>query len=214
MKDVTELARHASPGGRPQPLAFLNGTLWAGSWDTDKLYAIDPKTWRVTDEIAAPGKPYGIAAHGSELRVVVALGEEDDRYLFSFTPGKGFDQNSQTPCPDLTGSHLASNGTTLYLTQQGLRRIVTLDDNAKIQREFALPTRCGGIGFGPSGRLYMISADAEFDNLEFATLDLSAPTPAATAVARIDPEARALAFDGNSWWTSYREASTIVAFSA
>jgi sugar lactone lactonase YvrE len=214
MKDVTELQRHASPGRRPQPLAFLSGSLWAGSWDTDRLYAINPKSWKVRDEVAAPGRPYGIAALGDELRVVVAIGEDDDRYLFRFAPGKGFDQSSKTPCPEFTGSHLASDGTTLYLTQQGLRRIVTLDENAMIQREIALPTRCGGIGFGPTGTLYMIAADAEFDNLEFATLDLGAPTPTVTPIARIDPDARALAFDGSSWWTSYREASTIVAFTA
>ncbi|MBV8116540.1 MAG: hypothetical protein JOZ01_01105 [Candidatus Eremiobacteraeota bacterium] len=212
MNDVTVLSRHASPGGRPQPLAFLNGTLWAGAWETDALYAIDPQTWKVREQVAAPGRPYGLATLQNELRVVVSLGEDDDRYLVRFIPGRGFDDASKMPCPEFTGSHLASDGSTLYLTQQGLRRIVTLDAQAAIQREFALPTRCGGIAFGPNGDLYMIAADADFDNLDFAKLDVDGEKPEATHIAKVDPDARGLAFDGSSWWTSYREAGEITAF--
>jgi hypothetical protein len=214
MKSVTELQRHASPGGRPQPLAFHNNALWAGSWDTDRVYAIDPRSWKVIDEVAAPGKPYGIAALGNELCVVVSIGDDDDRYLFRFVPGQGFDEASKTPCPDFTGSHLASDGATLYLTQMGFRRIVTLDENASIQREIALPTRCGGIGFGPGGAFYIIAADEEFENLQLATLDVKTATPAAVPIADIHFDARALAFDGNVWWTSHREANEIVAFTS
>ena len=58
MQNVTEVLRRASPAGRPQPLAFLEGRLWIGSWDTDRVYAIDPKTWTVVEEFAAPGRPF------------------------------------------------------------------------------------------------------------------------------------------------------------
>ena len=69
----------------------------------------------VVEEVAAPGKPYGLTVVGNELRVVVSIGEDDDRYLYRFVPGQGFDAESKTACPDFTGSHLASDGTTLYL---------------------------------------------------------------------------------------------------
>jgi len=211
MQPVKEASRHSSPGSRPQPLAFHGNVLWMGSWDTDRLYAIDPQRWQVVEEVAAPGKPYGIAVWGDALRVVVSIGEEDDRYLYRFVPGKGFDSESKTPCPDFTGSHLASNGTTLYLGQMGNRRILALGENDSVLREIALPTRCGGFGFR-DGTLYMISADDEFENLQLATLDVRVTDPALAPVAAIPFDARSLAFDGKLWWTSHREASEIVSF--
>src|SRR6202042_1987628 len=68
MNDAQEIQRHDSPGGRPQPLCYHNGTLWVGAWDTDRLYAIDPRSWTISKEFDAPGRPYGIAAIGDELR--------------------------------------------------------------------------------------------------------------------------------------------------
>jgi outer membrane protein assembly factor BamB len=211
MQTIEELHRRPSPGSRPQPLAFDGSTLWVGSWETDHLYALDPQTWAVTDEVAAPGKPYGLAAFGGELRVVVSIGDDDDRYLFRFVPGKGFDPDSKVACPDYTGSHLVTDGTTLYLGQMGNRRIVALDESGSIQREIALPSRCVGLGFG-SGGFHIIACDEEFENLYLAKIDLETDTPALIAEAAIPFDARCLAFDGTAWWTSQRESSQIVAF--
>lgn len=211
MQSVKELERHRSPGSRPQPLAFHEKTLWMGSWDTDSLYAIDPQTWLVTHEVPAPGKPYGIAAFGSGLRVVVSLGDNDDRYLFDFVPGKGFDPASKTACPDFTGSQLATDGTTLYLAQLGNRRILALDADGTASREIALPTRICGMGFGPN-EFYIIAADDEFENLELATINLQLANPEPARLAAIPFDARSLAYDGRVWWTCHREASEIVAF--
>jgi hypothetical protein len=58
----------------------------------------------------------------------------------------------------------------------------------------------------------MISADDEFDHLQLATLDVQSSAPSAVPVAEMSAEARALAFDGNAWWTSYREVNEIVSF--
>jgi hypothetical protein len=213
MQSVKELERHQSPGSRPQPLAILGKTLWAGSWDTDHLYAIDPKTWSVIDEVAAPGKPYGLAEMDDGLRVVVSIGEEDDRYFYRFVPGKGFDPESKMACPDFTGSQLASDGARLYLGQMGNRRILELGADGSVLRAIAVPTRFGGMGFRGS-TFYIISADEEFENLQLATLDLKVSDPAPVPVASIPFDARSLAFDGNAWWTSHREASEIVSFIA
>ena len=48
-----------------------------------------------------------------------------------------------------------------------------LKPDASVEREIALPTRCGGLGFGPQGRFYMILGDAELEHLSFGTLDIS-----------------------------------------
>ena len=181
-----------------------------GSWETNHIYGIDPQSWTVKEDVAAPGQPFGIAPLGGVLHVVVSLGgDDDDRYLFHFVPGRGFDPNSQTPCPDLTGSHVASDGRQLFLGQMHNRRIVTLDEAARITGQIPLPTRCGGFGFGPEGALYMISADEEFEKLELATLDFDGKM---TALAPIEFGARSLAYDGTAWFTSDREAGYIVSF--
>jgi sugar lactone lactonase YvrE len=213
MQNVEELVRQPAPAAKPQPLAFYRGKLWVGCWDNHKIYGIEPNDWDVTDEVEAPGRPYGIAAHGDGLRVVVAL-EDDDRYLFRFDPGRGFDASSKVACPDVTGSHLASDGTTLYLCQQGKRRILALSERGEATREIQLPTRCAGFAFGSTGGAYMIAADEDFDNLEFARFDITQSAPKVTPLATISPEARGLAFDGSSWWTSLREENEIFGFSA
>jgi DNA-binding beta-propeller fold protein YncE len=209
MQNVKEQQRHPSPGGRPQPLAFFNGQLWMGSWDTNKLYAIDPTSWSVAAEVDAPGKPFGLATFAGAFYVVVS-DDEDDRYLYRFTPGSGFD--GRTPCPDFTGSHLASNGTSLYLCQQGNQRILEIDAQANVKREIALPARCAGFNFDASGTAFMITADEEFEQLAFATIDLRESQPAANPVANVPFDVRALVSDGKLWWTSHREASEIIAF--
>ncbi|HZY98493.1 MAG TPA: hypothetical protein VFE36_02885 [Candidatus Baltobacteraceae bacterium] len=209
-RHIQELTRRPSPAPRIQPLALHEGLLWMGSWDTHHIYGVDPQTWTVKEDVAAPGQPFGIAPLDGALHVVVSLGgDDDDRYLFRFDPGSGFDLGSETPCPDMTGSHLASDGRQLFLGQMHNRRIVTLDAKAQITSEIPLPTSCGGFGFGPDGTLYMIAADDDFEKLEIGTLDRSGKFD---VLAPIDFGARSLVYDGSAWFTSDREAGFIVSF--
>jgi len=94
-----------------------------------------------TAEVAAPGKPYGLAAVGDELRVVVSIGEDDDRYFCRFVPGQGFDSESKTACPDFTGSQLASDGPPVYLAHNGNLRNPAPGLNGSVPRGDASPTR-------------------------------------------------------------------------
>ena len=212
-RQIKELQRRPAPAGRPQPLALYENLLWTGSWDTDRIYGIDPENWAVVEDVAAPGKPYGLAALDGVLFVVVSDDSEaDDRYLYRFTRDRGFDASSKTPCPDFTGSHLTSDGSKLYLTQAHNGRILTLDKGAHVLAEFPLPTRSAGFGFGLDGKLYMISADEEFEDLKFGTLDLQAKPPAFAPIASFAFGARSLAYDGSIWYTSDREVGEIVSF--
>jgi hypothetical protein len=212
-KQIHEIRRRPAPAGRCQPLALFDGLLWTGSWETDRIYGIDPNTWSVARDVPAPGKPYGIAPLNDALHVVVSDGgEEDDRYLYRFVPGAGFSAESKTACPQMTGSHLTSDGTRLYLVQAHERRIVTLDAAYGVTGTFSLSTRTGGIGFGPGGKLYCIAADEDFDNLTFGTLELKAGGSAFEAIAPIDAGFRSLAFDGSAWYTSDREDGEILTF--
>jgi DNA-binding beta-propeller fold protein YncE len=209
---IKELARRRAPAGRPQPIALYEGLLWLGSWETDRIYGIDPDRWSDVEEVVAPGRPYGIAPLDGALHVVVSDGgEADDRYLYRFIPGQGFVADSKTACPQFTGSHLTSDGKRLYLCQAHERRIVALDENAHVAATFPLPTRIAGMGFGPNGTLFAISADAEFEELAFGALSLT-EQPAFAAVAPMPFGARALAFDGSAWYTSDREVGDVVRF--
>lgn len=212
MQEIKELSRRRAPAARLQPLAFDGSALWAGSWETDCIYKIDPKTGNTLEEFPAPGKPYGIAVLGGELRVVVSLGgDDDDRYFYRFVPGSGFDLESKTPCPDLTGSHLASDGKLLYLAQMHNRRILVIAPDDSIQREIPLPSPIGGMGF-LDGTMYAIVADDEFEDVRLATVDLRANKPEISEIAKLNSGSRSLAHDGNVWWTNYREAGEIVSF--
>jgi outer membrane protein assembly factor BamB len=211
MQTVKELARFPSPGGRPQPLAFHDGKLWVGCWDTSRIYALDPATGAVVDQVEAPGKPYGLAAYGATLRAVISHGEQDDRYLYTFAPGQGFDMESKIACPDLTGSHLTSDGTDLYLVQMSYRRILLIDATASVRRTVKLPSACAGI-CATAGTFHAITTEDDFDTLQFATLDIASNEARFALVATVPPEARALALDGTAWWTSLREEGHIVSF--
>jgi hypothetical protein len=214
MQRTEDLVRRPSPATRPHPLAYLNGFLWMGSWDTNRVYAIDPQSWTLRKEIEAPGKPYGLAALGNELRVVVGIGEDDDRYLYRLSPDGTFDAATKTPCPDFTGSYLAVTGSTIYLGQMTFRRIVRLNEDGTVERAFPLPTRCAGIAFGPEGRLYMISGDEELERLKFGTLDLGPSEPRFESIRSLPDEARSLVYDGSRWWTSLRDGNEIASFTA
>lgn len=182
-----------------------------GSWDTDRLYVMDPQTLEVRKEIESPGRPYGIAVVGGELCIVVAHGEEDDRYLYRVRDG-AFDLSSKTPCLDLTGSFMTARDSTIYLGQMHYQRILEMDPDYTIRRQIALPTRCAGFAFGADERFYMISADDEFENLRFGTLDVTQDQPQFDAIRLLPDEARYLLHDGSTWWTSLRDANEIATF--
>lgn len=117
MKNVEELLRLPSPAPRPQSLAFDGETLWMGSLETERLYAIDRLRWTVREEAQAPGKPYGMTVTGDELRVLCGETAEDHRIIRKFIPGHGFRSHDAIACPDDTGSQLGFDGDRLYVSQ-------------------------------------------------------------------------------------------------
>lgn len=209
MSNIREVARFASPGGRPQPLAFYGETLYVGSRDASRLYGMDPKTGWVVDDVALPGPPFGLVAHQGELRIVVSIGDDDDRYIYRYVPGRPFDAEERIGLPERNGSTLASDGETLYLVQATNARIVALAHDGSLERAVALETRIAGACFH-DGKLYAISADEEFERLELATLQLDGAIAAATALGPMSPEARSLAYGAGTWWTNYRERNEVV----
>jgi hypothetical protein len=212
MKDIQELQRLASPAPKPQSLAWDGTTLWMGSRETKRIYAINPTTWTVGWECAAPGTPYGITVVGSELRVLCSETTEDHRVIRRCVPGQGFDPDFALPCPDDTGSQLSYDGQRLHVSQWYPKKVIAVAADGKPERVIAAPHGICGQVF-VDGTLYLAGTDAE-DTLEYwlTRMDLRGATPVIADVARIPFQARALTWDGTKFWSNHREQNQIVAF--
>lgn len=214
MDTVDEILRLASPAPKPQSLAFDGTTLWMGSRETRRLYALDPSTWTVREEADAPGTPWGMTVVGDELRVLCGETGDDNRIIRRFVPGHGFKTGDAIPCPDDTGSQLSFDGERLYVSQFYNKKLIALDDRGFAGVVVDSPHLiCGQVIVG--GRFYLAGADVEeSDEYVLTRIDARDGQAVATDLARIGFPARGLAFDGVRFWTNHREASEIVAFRA
>ena len=221
MNDIEELHRYSSPAERPQSLAWDGETLWMGSIATRRLYAIDPQAWKVVWETAAPGSPWGLAVVSdssrgnpgrSELRVVSGEPPDDNRFIRRCIPHHGFDTVFKIPCPDDTGSQLGYDGNRLHLSQWYNQRILALRDEGQVELEVKCPRQiCGQVIV--DGMYYLVTTDDETTNDYYLTrLDARSGKAESTDLARIPFAARALAFDGQRFWTNHREKHEIVCF--
>ncbi len=214
MKPIEEVLRLPSPAPKPQSLAFDGTMLWMGSRETRRIYAIEPKTWTVREEVDAPGTPWGMTVVGDELRVLCGETDEDDRVLRRFIPGHGFKKNDAVPAPDNTGSQLGYDGDRLYISQFYNRRILSIDDRGDVGTTIEAPHDiCGQVVVG--GRFYLVTTDDEDSGAYWLTrIDARNGTPQTEDLAEIPFAARALAYDGEFFWTNHRDRDQIVAFKA
>ena len=212
MNNIIELQRLASPAPKPQSLAWDGATLWMGSRETKRIYAINPITWAVGWEIEAPGTPWGMTAVGAELRVITGESADDNRFIRRCVPGQGFDPNFKLPCPDDSGAQLGWDGQRLTVSQWYPKKLVTLGADGKVERTIQVPHGiCGQVIVG--GRFYLVTTDAEETDEYFLTrVDPRPATPKIDVIARIGFSARALAWDGKNFWTNHREQNQIVSF--
>jgi hypothetical protein len=215
MKNVQELQRRVSPAPKPQSLAWDGATLWMGSRETKRIYAINPQAWTVGAEFAAPGTPYGMTAVGKELRVLCSEGAEDNRIVRRLVPGVGFDATWQLPCPDDSGSQLSYDGVRLHVSQWYPKKVMAVGAGGKVERVIQAPHGICGQVF-VEGVLYLVTTDAE-ETTEYWLTRVDVASAGAGAakcedVARIPFQARALTWDGEKFWTNHREQNEIVAF--
>lgn len=212
MHDVEELLRLPSPAPGPQSLAFDGTLLWMGSRETRRIYAIDPRTWTVRSETPAPGTPFGMTVVGDELRVLCGETDDDHRVIRRFVPWHGFKSQDAIPCPEDTGSQLGYDGDRLYVSQWYNKRILSLDERGRVGSVIDVPPGiCGQVVV--EGRFYLVTTDdEETDDYWLTRVDARNGTPVIVDLARIPFAARALAFDGERFWTNHREQNQIVAF--
>jgi hypothetical protein len=212
MENVTELLRLPSPAPKPQSIASDGTTLWIGSRETWRLYAMDRLTWMGRDEGVAPGVPWGMTVVGDELRVIYGEGDDDDRVVGRFTPGRKFSERGRFRAPDGTGSHLGWDGDVLYISQWYKKRIIGVDAQGAVLSTVIVPHGICGLVVA-RGMFYTITTDDEEHGEYWLTrIDARGAAPVSEDLAVIPFPARGLAFDGERFWTNHREADEVVAF--
>ena len=212
MKDIQELQRLASPAPKPQSLAWDGSVLWMGSRETRRIYGINPVTWTVGWETAAPGTPWGMTAVGNELRVLCGETADAHRIIRRCLPGHGIDTKFCLPCPDDTGSQLGYDGQRLHVSQWYPKKVLTLGAEGDVERVINVPHGpCGQVFVG--GAIYLVTTDDETTTDYWLTrVDPRKVTLQFDDIARIPFAARGLAFDGTRFWTNHREQNQIVSF--
>jgi hypothetical protein len=209
---IIEQRRLPSPTQTPQALAWHTGMLWMSSRDLRRIYEIDPQSWTVRQEIDPPGIPWAAVSAGDHLWFTLGEGADDDRYVWRFTPGSGFDRSSRFACPDFTGSYLSYDGGHLYLSQWYKRRILQLDEHGEILRSIDVGGEICGHTF-VDGLIYVLRGE-ESPNEEWsiARLDPSQDTPEVTDLARVPFASRSLTHDGEKFWSNHRAGNETMAF--
>lgn len=205
---VQELLRLPSPAPAPQALACDGEHLWMGSWDTQRIYAIDPQHFTVYEENNAPGKPVGAVHLGDELRFVCSE-EDDHRFVRRYVPGHGFKDHEKMACPDDTGSFLAYDGKCLWLSQRHAKRILELDSDGRVLRSISAPAEIIGIHWEVD-YLYMSLWYGKDSGCKLARI--RADGSSFEELAALPFAAISLTNDGTRFWTNDKKANEIVAF--
>lgn len=212
MHKIQEIQRLVSPAPKPQSLAWDGATLWMGSRETWGIHALNLATWTVGWHTKAPGTPYGMTVVQGELRVLCSETADDHRIIRRCVPGQGFDSDFALPCPDDTGSQLSYDGRSLVVSQWYPKKLIALGADGKPGRIIAVPHGICGQVF-VDGCFYLVTTDAEETTDYWLTrVDPRSAVPQIDDIAHIPFAARALAWDGERFWTNHREQNQIVSF--
>ena len=209
---IVENERIQSPAPTPQALTWHGDELWMGSRDLRRIYRMEKGTWKVLEEFEAPGTPWAAVSVGDALWFTIGEGDDDDRYLRRYEPGRGFSEQERIACPDFTGSYLSYDGTDLYLSQWYKYRILKLDSRGDIMREIAVGAEISGHVFVDGAIFVLCGTEQNGGDWKLARLDPREKTPAVEELAKLPFQCRSLAFDGHSLWTNHREADRMVRF--
>jgi hypothetical protein len=212
LSTIIERGRFSSPAAAPQALAWGGNKLWMGSRDVRRIYVIDPKNWRVVEEIEAPGIPWAAVATNGTLCFTIGEGPNDDRYIRRFAPEIGFSDQDKIACPEFTGSYLGYDGENLYLSQWYKHRILKLDTSGSIIRVIDIGAEISGHSF-VGGMIYVLrGTEQNGENWTIARLDPREENPEVEDIAIVPFACRSLTFDGANFWSNYRAANEIVSF--
>jgi sugar lactone lactonase YvrE len=209
---VIEKGRLASPATTPQALAWdsQNKTLWMGSRDLRRIYAIDRDDGSVLKQQEAPGIPWAAVAINGELRFTIGEGADDDRYIYRYSPERGF--SKMFACPEFTGSYLSCDGKNLYMSQWYKKRILMFDDEGNVLREIDIGGEICGHTFVNDSLYVLRGQEKPNEDWRIARVNTREETPLPADIAVVPFASRSLAFDGELFWSNYRAKDTIISF--
>lgn len=216
MNTLRELERRDTPFAKPQALFVDGATLWLSSLATKRIYSLDRQSLAITSETPIPDGllAWGLTKTDKDLLAVLGGegGPEDVRTIRRVLPGVGCDPVFSLPCPDESGSHLSFDGRSLNLSQWYPRKIIALDPQG-------VPGRVLAVGHGICGHCYAKGAFWALTTDEEKAGDywLTRVDPATGEnqdLGRLGFLGRALAFDGECFWTNHRAAGQLVRFAA
>ncbi|HVF70842.1 MAG TPA: hypothetical protein VM940_04460 [Chthoniobacterales bacterium] len=212
LPSIVERARIEAPAATPQALTWHGDELWMGSRDLRRIYRMEKDSLKLLEEFEAPGIPWAAASVGDAVWFTLGEGEEDDRYLRRYQPGRGFSDEKRIACPEFTGSYLSFDGKDLYLSQWYKHRILKLSPRGEIEREIAVGAEISGHVF-VDGVIYVLyGTEQNGGDWRLARLDPGEEKSVVEELATVPFQCRSLAFDGRSLWTNHREADRIVCF--
>ena len=210
---MAEVMRYASPVEAPQGIAWDGTTMWMTSAATGRVYAVDPQSWTVRHEFFPPAEALGITYTGVEFRLILAPLiedpdlERDRRYVYAFSPEIGFSECFA--CPNDSGSFLAYDEGTLYVSQAWDKKIIELDERGSSRRQIPLDRRPVGMTIVQDS-FYLVTVDDQWNDGHFERLGMHDDPSAMQFLHSFPFKPRSVAFDGNRFWIADRNSDALV----
>jgi hypothetical protein len=211
MKTIVEERRLKAPTITPQALTWDGSALWLSSRDLGTLQKIDVERWIATKELDPPGIVWAAVATNGAMHLTIGKGLNDDRYVYRYDSKNGF--KKLFACPDFTGSYLSYDTGHLYLSQWYEKRILKYDDKGNIVRTIEIGAEICGHTF-VDGMIYVLrGVEKPNEDWRIARLDPQQDKPEVEDLAIVPFASRSLTYDGKFFWSNYRAANEIIAFS-
>ena len=211
MKTIVEEQRLKAPTITPQALTWDGRALWLSSRDLGTLQKIDVERWLATEELDPPGIVWAAVATNGAIHLTIGKGLNDDRYIYRYDSTNGF--KKVFACPEFTGSYLSYDNRHLYLSQWYEKRILKYDDKGSIVRTIEVGAEICDHTFVDGIIFVLRGVEKPNEDWRIARLDPRQGKPEVEDVAIVPFASRSLTYDGKFFWSNYRAANEIIAFS-